>query len=292
MKILLLGGAGFVGTCLTQKLIETGDDVSVIDLQADKKIEGTKYYVFDCMEQDRFVEVIENTKYDVVVDFCCMDVAHMEMILPILNETSLHYILCSTVSVYDFEKELIYPINEDAVKKDRDSLEYGAEKAQCEDILIEGAKSFNYTIIRPCYIYGLDCQNNRFEFIIDKIVKEEPVVLSHEPESVFPLLHVEDLANAIIKMRKNENVFEQVVNICPDELISLKKFVKLIASYENKNYELIFDKEKKTFINKLYDFSICFSNEKLKCLIGWKPEIKLYDGFKQVYESRKDIIGE
>ena len=70
MKILVTGGAGFIGSWVVDKLIEKGNEVVLIDNFSTGKKENlnekAKIYYLDICEHDRLVEIFEKEKPEIV----------------------------------------------------------------------------------------------------------------------------------------------------------------------------------------------------------------------------------
>ena len=69
MRILVTGGAGFVGTNLVKRLLKDGHDVVSIDNYSTGKKEnhqkGCNYWNFDL--SDRLNAVLERDEYDIIL---------------------------------------------------------------------------------------------------------------------------------------------------------------------------------------------------------------------------------
>lgn len=299
MKIFVLGGTGFIGSRLVDQLIELNDSITVLADRIDTIKEGVEYFQCDRNDVETLKTYLVDKTFDVVYDLCCFSAENMKSILESLEGRVKHYILCSTISTYDFLRYDIMPIKENFVTKPRTLEEYGAEKAEGERILISSKISFNYTIMRPCYVYGQDCKAYRLEYLVDRIIDDIPLIVFNNLEITFQLLHVRDLVEAFIIVRMQKMAYGEIFNVCPDEMISLNKLIELIAKIESKKVPIL-NREKlmlskdiqssEFYLEKVYDFSVIYSNEKLKEQFNWKPKVKLADGIFEIYQYRADYL--
>lgn len=299
MKVLIIGGSGFIGTALSKKLVELGHDVSVID-KRDSNVENISFIKCDRSHHIEFTEKTLNENYEIVFDLCCNTVNLLKSTLEVFNGKIEHYILTSTVSVYDFNKIMTLPIHENSRLKKDSTSEYGTEKAICEEVLQDTNVDFNYTIIRPCYIYGEQCQDNRIEYMIDRMIDQRDLIIFNPLEIVLQFIYIEDLVDAFVKIMKNKSTYGEVFNVCSDECISLKKLLNILASYDKRTFQVIDENQLKCnvgdelndtfYLNKVYNFPIFFDNSKLKTALDWRPNTSLYQGMENVYQYRKKYL--
>ena len=101
-------------------------------------------------------------------------------------------------------------------------------------------------------------------------------------------LHVNDLANAIIKVlniSKNQLYLKSkrnfpLINVGSNEMFTIKKLSQIIKKLTNFKGEVVFDKKSPDgTLKKNLDSKIIRS-------LGWSPKIKLVTGLKEVIESR------
>jgi len=70
MKVLITGGAGFIGSTIADRLISRRDNVSIIDNFTTGRIENVpeKAHLFDCsITNDKIISIFDDVKPDVVV---------------------------------------------------------------------------------------------------------------------------------------------------------------------------------------------------------------------------------
>ena len=285
MRVLVLGGYGIVGSRLVSQLICRNHNVSVIDLKDRKKNDCFNYLKIDIKKIYIAKEYFKNEKYEVIYDFCCTSPEMIRACINFFSGKVKHYILCSTVSVYDFNKLRILPIVEEEEVKNFYCCEYGAKRAECEYILENSG--IKYTILRPCYIYGVGYHNDRIEYLIDSILSKQYLAMSNNLEITFQLLNVEDLIAALLKAAFLPNAQNKIFNVCPDECITLERLIALISSFEDIKVKVT-TSSNAPYIPKLYNQSLIFSNIKIKELLEWKPMIDLCSGIKKLYEHRKN----
>ena len=102
MKILVTGGAGFIGSWLVDKLVEKDHEVVVIDnfLTGNKDIvsDEIKFYELDIYDHDMLNEVFENEKPEIVFHLAAQTMLRKSMEHP-LDDAKIN--ILGTISVLE-----------------------------------------------------------------------------------------------------------------------------------------------------------------------------------------------
>ena len=152
--------------------------------------------------------------------------------------------------------------------------------------------------LMPTNVYGL---NDNFDkshghvipamiskFVDAKAKKAKKIYLLGTGKPIREFIHTKDLAEAIItclnilrkKLRKNFKNKLPIFNIGTGESLNISKLANLITKLINFEGKIIFD-------NRFPDgtFKKNLNSNKIN-KFGWKPQIKLKDGLKEVIQSR------
>ena len=216
MKILVIGGAGYIGGYLVDLLSEINVDVTVYDnlLYERQYFKKTKFIFGDVRDTDKLESIINKNKYDFVIwlaalvgDGACsinesltydINVNSLERFL---NIYSGKIIFMSTCSVYGQSDDIIDELGD----KNPQSV-YAKSKIKAES-LFENREEF--TILRLGTLFGISDLFSRIR--LDLVVNILTLKASHnEKISVFggsqyrPLLHVKDVSNALIYIVQNQ----------------------------------------------------------------------------------------
>lgn len=160
-KVLLLGGAGSMGSYLAPKLLELGYQVDIAGLIVlNKNIPDhphLRYISGDFKELENLKKLLANN-YDGIIDFLDYNAAAYQQRYRLFAENCKHYIFLSSYRVYNGKES---PAREDSPRyldqcdneEFRFSDDYSIYKARDEDIL--RASGFdNWTIVRPSIIFS------------------------------------------------------------------------------------------------------------------------------------------
>jgi 2'-hydroxyisoflavone reductase len=204
LKILILGGTGFLGPHLVEELQEHGHEVTLFNRGTQnpslfpmvEKLQGNR---------DGDLQALEGRQWDAVIDTSGHLPRVVEASSKILAEATNHYTFISTIGVYEnFHKLDIdedYPL---AKLKDETSEEiteknYGALKACCEGVISRyfPGKSL---IIRPGLIVGPFDPTDRFTYWPIRVIKGGEILAPGNPSQNLQFIDVRDLAKWIILM--------------------------------------------------------------------------------------------
>jgi nucleoside-diphosphate-sugar epimerase len=291
MKILVVGGAGYIGGYLTDLLLKNNIDVTVYDnlLYEYRYLKNVKFINGDISDYKKINKVLKKN-FDSVIclaalvgDGAC---AANPEITKKVNYDSVHNLLenykdkiifMSTCSVYGQSNLLL---NEKS-KKNPQSL-YAKTKIDAEKLINKFNK--NSCIFRLGTLYGLGDQSSRIRLDLVVNILTMKAALG-QPLEVFggdqwrPLLHVRDVAHAI--------------------LFSLENNIKGTYNISDKNYKIkdLALEIKKEFNNKIKlniskmmfedtrNYKVTSDNFKN---YGWKPIYSLKDGILEIKQIIKE----
>lgn len=234
-RIILCGGSGYIGTKLTEILLEKTDYHLIIIDRLDFKLDSdfrNKFYDSDRVEfhqkdiRDLNFMNEQIREGDYVVNLAALVGEPLCKIKPqeavdvnfeaaknlanLCKEKNIKkFIQLSTCSNYGQAKEMV---DEDG-ELFPTSL-YAETKVNLEKYLIKNIS--NATILRCATAYGLSVGRMRFDLLVSDFIKEawlEKQINVFMPEVHRPIVHVSDISNAILLCIKHEGVLSRVYNV-------------------------------------------------------------------------------
>jgi UDP-glucose 4-epimerase len=299
MKILVTGGAGFIGSNLVDKLVQKGQKVIVLDnfstgrrsnlSHHNKKnvkiikvdISGKKSldkyfknidYVFHLAGLADIVPSIENPnkyfKSNVVGTFNVIQAAKKAKIRK--------FIYAASASCYGMPNK--FPINEDA--KINPMYPYALTKWQAEELIMHWAKIYNFPAIsfRFFNAYGPRSRTSGaygavFGIFLAQKLANKPLTIVGNGNQTRDFIHVSDLVKGIIKAALSKKI-GKIYNIGGGKEIRINKIAKLIGG-------------KKIYIPKRPgepDRSLA-NISKIKQDLNWRPKVKIEEGVKDLLSN-------
>ena len=303
MKILVTGGAGFIGLNVVRQLLDAGHDIRVIDLpgqieRADipSNVEVFVGSILDSVEVHRALRGYDyvvhlaarlGVKRTEVERMICLNVninGTVNLLEAAVKENIQKIVFASSSEVYGnqaaipiTEKNPVSPISV-----------YAITKLAGEEYLRAYKQEYNldYSIVRFFNVYGTG-QVGQFVIkrFIEAVKKGEAPKIYGDGKQVRCFCHVDDAAKGLISMLFSKETDGRVINIGNDtEPISLQDLANKMIQISGKDIECEFipysesDRDSQREI-----YSRIPSIEKAKKILDYKPNISLEEGIKELF---------
>jgi len=302
MKILITGGAGYLGSVITEKLLSKGYEVTVLD---NLMYNQTSSIIFSHNPNFEFIygdvrnsELLENLVFDfdviiplaAIVGFPACDrdkdlatkvnYEHVRYICELVEGTKVRVVYPNTNSGYGIgesgectEESPLNPISHYGVTK---------VKAESEVLKIGGIS------VRLATVFGTS-PRMRMDLLVNEFVYKaltDKYITIFEKDFVRNYIHIRDVANVFLFMIENYeehsgevfNVGLSDANLSKEELVEkIKGYVPDFAITYSDYYE---DPDKRDYI---------VSNDKIEST-GWMPEYSLDDGIVELIKTYTILI--
>jgi 2'-hydroxyisoflavone reductase len=201
IKVLILGGTGFIGPHFVKALTDGGHRITLFNRgKRDPEVHpGIEQLLGD---RDGQVEALKGRDWDVCIDNSGYKPSQVKLTTALLKGHAGQYIFISSIAVYaNFAKAGIDEDYKLAALKDPSTEDvtgetYGGLKVLCEkavgDVYGESA-----TIIRPTYIAGPGDPTDRFTYWPWRVSKGGEMLAPGTPSDPFQYIDVRDLADFI-----------------------------------------------------------------------------------------------
>ncbi len=318
-KILITGGAGFIGTNIVKKLIEKKYIIYVVDnkylnnknnlyIYKNKK---NFYYIKADLSKETFYKSF-NIKVDIILHLASgvgvssyIDDPYnliLSIFKPTINLLNLskkfksHFIFASTSEIYG--KNLMLPWHElsDRVlgPTNISRWSYSSVKSTCEHLIYGFKKNFpkfKFTIIRLFNVYG---PYQRPNFIISsfmkKIINNKKINIYDNGKMTRCFTFVEDVCDCIIKIFNNKKSYSESFNVGANKENSIIEVKKIFEKIHKKKIKFNFIDTKKLYKNKYEDILRRVPKvDKVKEKIYWKANTSLEEGIKKTYKFYKNM---
>jgi nucleoside-diphosphate-sugar epimerase len=237
MKILIIGGTRFFGKRFVQIMIDEGHDVTILTRGQSPDDFGNKV---TRLKADRTIRAelqdVLKTEYDVVVDNMLMNAQEANDIITLLTNRVGHYVMTSTLSVYDpqpgalVEKDFLA---ENFIPKEatHPGESYQQGKRAAEHALL--STPFSVSIMRIPVIVGPDDHTQRLLHHI-KTIQEGKKLYFPNLAAKFSFLHAKDAARSLAWLveKKSAGTF----NVAPSNAWSLRELMNDIAFITGKEF--------------------------------------------------------
>lgn len=306
MRVLITGGAGFIGSHLADAYLERGDEVTVIDDLSTGTIENISHlknnprfhYTIDSVHnQPVTAELVDQC--DVVFHLAAAvgvklivespvrtietNVRGTEVVLALANKKQKRVLIASTSEVYGLSADV--PFREDgnlvmgATTKGRWS--YACSKAIDEFLALAywREKKLPTTVVRLFNTVG-PRQTGRYGMVIPTFVKQalagRPLTVYGNGKQTRCFGYVGDVVGALIKLMDTTDSVGQVFNIGSSEEISIHDLAKRVKELTNSNSEITFVPYDEAYEEGFEDMPRRVPDtSKINKLVGFEPKLKL-----------------
>jgi nucleoside-diphosphate-sugar epimerase len=298
MKILLAGGAGYIGSLLIPKLLEHGYEVGVIDLlwfgnHLPQSVNIVKKDLLDCQKEDF-------QGYDQVIFLAGLSNDPMAEFNPAMNFVSngaepsylayiakragiKRFIYGSSCSIYGYTVNELY--DEDSPVTC--SYPYGISKLQGERGVIQ-MQDDNFSVIslRQGTVCGYS-PRMRFDLIVNTMYKccmMEGKVTVNNASIWRPLLDIRDAVNGYLRAVQADHSISGVFNIVSDNYT-----VGQVGDMVKDEVEVLTGRKIAIEIKEVQDFrNYKVTWQKAKTVLGYEPKFTVSDIITDLYNHRDE----
>ena len=302
MKILVTGGAGFIGSHITEYLVQRGDDVTVLDnlntgqMKNLAKIDNNINFVNGDIRDYKLLEELVSDSdgvfheaalasvqqsFNMKDEYFDVNVNGTENVLKLAKEYGFKIVCASSSSVYGNPKKIPIkesddrkPINPYAQTKLED--EYLAKKYSELGVKVIGLRYFNVFGKRQSKEYA-----GVIKLFLEKIKQKMPPKINGDGLQTRDFVYVEDVVKANI-LAMDSNVKHQFFNVGMGYSISILDLANMVIDASGLSLEPIHDSQ---LPGDIRDSQADL--ELINKLLEWKPTAKLADWLIEVISSKK-----
>lgn len=218
-RILVIGGTGYIGQAILEKLASKNYEVTVLSRNPEKHIviEGIKYIKGNLLNKAFLLENLRD--FDVVIYLAAIVKTfnkrkYQENTIGLKNAIE-------TMHTNRIKKIIYFSTQNIYIKK---TGPYGNSKKACERLIHDSY--LDYMVIRPNYVYGIDRQNDFYKlYRIIKLIRVCPIIGSGETK--FQPLNKNDLAEITLEYIEEWKPKEDI-NVSGKTTISINRIVRII----------------------------------------------------------------
>ena len=305
MKVLITGGAGFIGSAIVPKLQGENYDVYVYDnLSFGNKdfisVDGDHFFLGDIRNREDLDQVFQKVQPEIIIHLAAIH------FIPYCNAhpfESADINIRGTMNVLEAAKKLnnlkkvifastaaVYPISDRAVNESHQTLPldiYGLSKLAGEELL---QKFYLETKIDTicCRFFNAFGPNETNPHLIPEIENQlmngaRTIALGNlTPKRDF--IHTHDMANAIEALVRLENVGYDVFNLGRGIEYAVTEIVETFEKLLNEKITIDVDPAR---VRKVERMHLLADVSKLKQKTGWEPKWSIEEGIKDLIANWK-----
>jgi nucleoside-diphosphate-sugar epimerase len=306
MKALITGGAGSIGSHLTERLLANGDEVVIIDNLSTGRLENMATFQHNAKLQfvkgdirDATLVQLLTSQCDVVFHLAAAvgvqliaddpvrtietNIAGTETVLGAANEFGRRVLLASSSEVYGKSEKIPFDEDDDFVLGSTafSRWAYACSKAIDEFLGQAFHQQYGLGVVSARFFNTIGPrQTGRYGMVVPRFVqwalKDEPIQIYGTGEQTRCFCYVEDLVEAVIGLMNCAEAAGRVFNIGSSEEMSIDaladRIIELTGSRSEKQfvpYDVAYGRPIEDMMRRVP------SLERIRKTIGWQPKTPL-----------------
>jgi UDP-glucose 4-epimerase len=292
-NVLVTGGAGFIGSHLSQRLVSESFNLTVVDNLS----RGSLQNLAEIKDKIKFIkgnitnkELIEKLIKDTDVVF---HLASLSRVIPSIEEPEKCFeenisgveniarlcskykkmlVFCSSREVYG--SAIYTPVDEDHPLNPENP--YGASKVCGEKIIAAYSRCYglSYAILRLANVYGQRDFDRVIPIFVEKTLKNDPLII-YGGNQIIDFVHINDVVDILLKASNSDNnIIANAGSGIGTTLIDLANLIQEISHRTNK----IIIREKRRGEVDMFIAKIDYAKKLLK----WEPKTGLKEGLSSL----------
>ena len=305
-RVLVAGGAGFIGSHLVDRLIgESPKRLVVIDnfyfgkdkmsnlSPAKAKFPSLKIYDQDAAKMRSLKRILETERIDVVFNLAvlCLPLSLTRPKRTYDINSAISSTLCELLrkdcykTLVHFSSSEAYGNAEEIPMDENHSLRpttpYGASKIASDHLVLSYIRTFGVdaSIIRPFNTYGPRQNEGSYAGVIPltirRILEGASPVVHGDGMQTRDLTYVTDTADAAVRIYHEKSTRGKVVNIASNKEITINELVAKIAEIMNCREPIMHDAPRPGDVRRFIG-----DNSLARSLLNYKPKVDLDKGLK------------
>ena len=306
MKILVTGGAGFIGSNIVDELIVKKHKVVIVDNLATGNIKNVnkkaKFYKVSVCDKKKIDEIFKKEKIDVVIHHAaqldvrksvadpCFDadvnIKGTLNILEACKNTKVKKIIFASSGGTIYGECGTKAPDEKAVANPLSP--YGVAKLSVEHYIKAYSALFGlkYTVLRYANVYGPRQDANGeagvVAIFIGKMAQNKDIFIFGDGKQLRDYVYVKDVVSANIKSLTKGN--NEIINIGTNKTTSVTKLAAELSKIIGYDKKPVFKPKRNGELFKSF-----LNISKAKKVLGWQPKVSIIEGLKSTVEYFKNV---
>jgi nucleoside-diphosphate-sugar epimerase len=314
-RIFITGGAGFIGSCVAQRLLDMGHEIALYDSFVSYVYPLDKVYAYNIAKRVEMLkgqaQIIRGSTVDqgylrhALLDFKPQRIIHLAA-MPLANlaidrpEEAARSILTGTLNLLEVTRDLtklerlvyisssmVYgdfikvPAPEDHPTDPKEM--YGSMKLSGELLTRAFGRLYglDYSIVRPSAVYGMTDNNRRvIGIFLENALDGKPLLVRGADQSL-DFTYVTDTAAGVVAAAMHPNASIQVFNITRGRGRSILEVAQIIAKLIPGTQIQVAEADKKLPTRGELDVSRAIE------LIGYQPKVDIEEGISMYLDFIK-----
>ena len=315
MKVLITGGAGFIGSHLAERHLKKGDQVTVIDnlstgsianIQHLEEREGFQVVIDDVLNQELMGELVNHCDLvyhlaaavgvDLIIDnplqSLTTNIRGTEIVLELANRQKKKIILASTSEIYG-KKNGHVPFAEDSdrILGPTTVIRWNYATSKAVDELFALAywreKRLPCVIVRPFNVIG-PRQTGYYGMVVPRFVKQallgHPITVYGDGEQRRCWTYIDDALDGLMALATCDQAVGEIFNLGSHFEMSIKELAHMIKELAHSSSEIRFIPYEQAWPRGTYEDLLYRAPnlDKIRRVVGYSPKVDLNDALNRI----------
>jgi nucleoside-diphosphate-sugar epimerase len=310
MKVLFIGGTGFISAAVSRMAIAQGVELSLLSRGTRAApLPGSRGLIADVRRPDDVRAALHGLEFDVVVDWIAYTPDDVERDIELFRGRVSQFVFISSASAYQ-KPPANYLITE-STPLSNPYWEYSRGKIACEQALMRASRDegFPVTIVRPSMTYDSNLPIALGGWgtytLADRLLAHRPVIVHGDGSSLWVVTHADDFARGLLGLLGDDRALGEAFHITSDEVLTWNQIYENIADALGVEAKIVHVPS--DFIARVAPhmsgsllgdktWSVVFDNSKIKSFVpGFAATVPFRDGIRRTLdwfaadESRRQI---
>ncbi len=323
MKALITGGAGFIGSHLAERMLNDGDEVTILDDLSTGRLENLQGFRHN--ERLRFVkgDIRDSTLVQLLASQCDVvfhlaaavgvqliaddpvhtietNIAGTEVVLEAANKFGRKILLASSSEIYGKSEKVPFAEDDDFVLGGTafSRWAYACSKAIDEFLGQAFHQQYGLSVVAARFFNTIGPrQTGRYGMVVPRFVqwalRNEPIQIYGTGQQTRCFCYVQDLVDAIIGLTRYEQAAGGVFNIGSTEEITMEaladKIIAITGSASRKEfvpYVVAYGRPIEDMMRRVP------STERIRKAIGWQPKTSLDQTLRTIVQHYRERMND
>lgn len=313
MRILITGGAGFIGSHLAEKLLKIGAEVFVIDnlstgslkniahLKNDKNFHFVKGTILNRPKLGKLVKKVNQvyhlaaavgvkTVIDKPLESFLLNIKGTEIVLEAANKCKVPVLVASTSEIYGKNDKLPFIEESDRIYGSAYHSRWGYAMSKGGDEFLALAyyreKGLPTVIVRLFNVIG-PRQTGVYGMVVPRFVQQalagSPITVYGDGCQTRCFAYVDDVTDALIKLMANTRTVGHIFNLGSEEEISIKELAQKVKRLTGSKSKIVFIPYAKVYGQDFDDMARRKPDlSKIRRLINYQPRVNLEQSLSKI----------
>lgn len=317
MKIIISGGAGFIGSHLSKRLLNDGHTVICVDnlltsreenikeLEKNPNFTFLKHDVIQPLPEDITAEAVFHlaspaspnhhsklSYHSLPLETMMVNTVGTLELLKFAHKNSAKFLFASTSEIYGDPLE--HPQKEDyrgnvSTTGPRSVYDEAKRFGETLTAYFWRDKNLDARIVRIFNTYGPNMHKEDLRMLATFILqslRNEPITVFGDGTQTRSLCYVDDLVEGLVRFMFYDNTSKQIVNLGNPEEHQVVEYAQMVKKFTQSTSEIVFSEKLPQDDPQRRQPDI----SKAKELLSWEPQVSFEEGLSRMVEYIKSIL--